>query len=44
MSLLGRHAWWMPHWLEPVVPQLQLEGSEAAAQAPQPELSGSHRR
>jgi RND superfamily putative drug exporter len=31
MSLLGRHAWWMPHWLEPVVPHLQLEGSAAAA-------------
>jgi RND superfamily putative drug exporter len=31
MSLLGRRAWWMPHWLEPVVPHLQLEGSAAAA-------------
>ncbi|HEY1642304.1 MAG TPA: MMPL family transporter [Streptosporangiaceae bacterium] len=31
MSLLGKHAWWMPHWLEPVVPHLQLEGSAAAA-------------
>ena len=31
MSLLGRHAWWMPRWLEPLVPHLHLEGSEAAA-------------
>ena len=31
MSLLGKHAWWMPRWLEPVVPHLQLEGSAAAA-------------
>ena len=31
MSLLGSHAWWMPRWLEPVVPHLQLEGSPAAA-------------
>ncbi|HEU5420522.1 MAG TPA: MMPL family transporter [Streptosporangiaceae bacterium] len=31
MSLLGTHAWWMPRWLEPVVPHLQLEGSAAAA-------------
>ena len=31
MTLLGRHAWWMPRWLEPVVPHLQLEGSTAAA-------------
>jgi putative drug exporter of the RND superfamily len=27
MSLLGKHAWWMPRWLEPVVPRLHLEGS-----------------
>jgi RND superfamily putative drug exporter len=31
MSLLGEHAWWMPSWLEPVVPRLQLEGSVAAS-------------
>jgi putative drug exporter of the RND superfamily len=31
MSLLGSHAWWMPHWMEPVVPKIQLEGS-----APEP--------
>jgi len=33
MSLLGEHAWWMPRWLEPIVPQLQLEGSAAATSA-----------
>jgi putative drug exporter of the RND superfamily len=33
MSLLGSHAWWMPRWLEPVLPRLQLEGSTAAAPA-----------
>jgi len=27
MSLLGSAAWWMPHWMEPIVPQLHLEGS-----------------
>src|SRR5581483_10365203 len=26
MSLLGEHAWWMPHWMERFVPQLQIEG------------------
>jgi putative drug exporter of the RND superfamily len=31
MSLLGSHAWWLPRWLEPVVPNIQLEGS-----APEP--------
>jgi putative drug exporter of the RND superfamily len=30
MALLGRHAWWMPRWMEPIVPQLRLEGSAAA--------------
>jgi uncharacterized membrane protein YdfJ with MMPL/SSD domain len=34
MTLLGRHAWWMPRWLEPIVPHLQLEGSDAAAPVP----------
>ena len=29
MTLLGRHAWWMPRWLEPVLPNLRLEGSKA---------------
>jgi RND superfamily putative drug exporter len=29
MSLLGSHAWWLPRWLEPVVPKIQLEGSVA---------------
>jgi RND superfamily putative drug exporter len=36
MSLLGARAWWMPGWLEPVLPQLHLEGSAAAAAAPEP--------
>ena len=37
MTLLDARAWWMPGWLEPVVPHLQLEGSAATAAA-QPEL------
>jgi RND superfamily putative drug exporter len=36
MSLLGAHPWWMPRWLEPVVPHLELEGSTAA---PEPALT-----
>ena len=39
MSVLGARAWWMPRWLEPVLPHLNLEGSEAAAAA----KSGSDR-
>ena len=39
MSLLGSRAWWMPRWMEPVVPQLHLEGSPAEAAAPEPALA-----
>jgi RND superfamily putative drug exporter len=41
MSLLGAHAWWMPRWMEPVVPQLHLEGSPAAAAPAEPALAGT---
>jgi putative drug exporter of the RND superfamily len=40
MALLGAKAWWMPRWLEPVVPQLHLEGSELAAAASATEPPG----
>jgi putative drug exporter of the RND superfamily len=33
MSLLGKRAWWIPRWLDRVLPHLHLEGSEAAAAA-----------
>ena len=32
MTLLGRRAWWLPRWLEPVVPKVQLEGSPRPAE------------
>ena len=35
MALLDARAWWMPRWLEPIVPYLQLEGSTTPA-APAP--------
>ena len=41
MSLLGERAWWMPRWMEPVVPQLHLEGSPDAAASPEPALAGT---
>jgi putative drug exporter of the RND superfamily len=34
MALLDARAWWMPRWLEPVVPHLQLEGGAAEQSAP----------
>ncbi|HWN59637.1 MAG TPA: MMPL family transporter, partial [Streptosporangiaceae bacterium] len=39
MSLLGSHAWWLPRWLEPVVPRIQLEGDAA-----EPAAAGSARK
>ena len=37
MALLDARAWWMPRWLEPIVPHLQLEeGSAAPASAAEP--------
>jgi len=48
MALLGARAWWMPRWLEPILPQLHLEGSELAAAAgpgtAQPSPIGGSRR
>jgi len=26
MTLLGKTAWWMPHWMERVVPRISIEG------------------
>ena len=42
MALLGSHAWWMPRWMEPVIPHIQLESSQATeAAAPEPALTGA---
>jgi len=36
MALLDARAWWMPRWMEPIVPQLQLEGSTVPAASAAP--------
>jgi RND superfamily putative drug exporter len=36
MSVLGEHAWWMPGWLDRIMPRIQLEGSEPAEPEPEP--------
>ncbi len=42
MALLGSHAWWMPRWMEPVIPNIQLESSRGTeAAAPEPALTGA---
>ncbi len=37
MSILGAHAWYLPHWLDRIIPDLQLEGPIEPVQAPEPE-------
>jgi len=32
MALLGERAWWLPRWLAPLVPRVDLEGARLAAQ------------
>jgi len=40
MSLLGRANWWLPRWLNRILPHLDLEGSTSVPEAsPQPEAS-----
>ena len=44
MELLGDKNWWMPRWLDRIIPHLDIEGSHAAAPAfvapqPEPELA-----
>ncbi|MFJ4536876.1 MMPL family transporter [Streptomyces tibetensis] len=33
MTLLGRHAWWMPRWLDRVVPHIDAEGAQNEARS-----------
>jgi RND superfamily putative drug exporter len=35
MSLLGRHAWWIPRWLDRILPNLDIEGSAHLARTQQ---------
>jgi RND superfamily putative drug exporter len=36
MSLLGSHAWWLPRWMEPIVPTINLEGGVSQPDIKQP--------
>jgi RND superfamily putative drug exporter len=37
MSILGARAWYLPRWLDRIIPDLQLEGPIEPVQAPEPE-------
>ncbi|MGO1562043.1 MAG: MMPL family transporter [Actinomycetaceae bacterium] len=44
MHLLGRSAWWLPRWLDKIVPNVDVEGASlerAAGSAPSPRSAGS---
>jgi RND superfamily putative drug exporter len=36
LTLLGRSAWWLPRWLDRVLPDLDVEGARLPAAAPAP--------
>ena len=36
MSLLGKHAWWLPGWLHRILPDIHLEGDDADDLLPAP--------
>ena len=47
MALLGRHAWWLPRWLDRVLPDVDIEGARLPARAkgdttPETNLVGQH--
>ncbi|EHR49776.1 putative RND superfamily drug exporter [Saccharomonospora marina XMU15] len=35
MSLLGKRAWWLPRWLDRVLPRVDVEGERLAAKPPE---------
>ncbi|MBB1260966.1 MMPL family transporter [Streptomyces alkaliterrae] len=37
LALLGRSAWWLPKWLDRVLPSVDVEGEALTKQAPAPE-------
>ncbi|MFJ2863501.1 MMPL family transporter [Kitasatospora sp. NPDC087314] len=36
LALLGRHAWWLPRWLDRLIPDIDVEGSKLQTAAPEP--------
>ena len=40
MAVLGRHAWWLPRWLDKLLPDMDIEGNSLEKEA---ELGGHYR-
>ena len=43
MSLLGHRAWWLPAWLDRLVPTIDLEGGEEHFLEPSADDAGARR-
>lgn len=43
MTLLGRHAWWTPHWLDRMLPHIDAEGAGRSAGLRVPRRENEHR-
>jgi RND superfamily putative drug exporter len=33
MAVLGRHAWWLPGWLDKLLPDMDIEGNNLEKEA-----------
>jgi RND superfamily putative drug exporter len=36
MAVLGERAWWMPNWLDRILPRIDVEGENLRTQEPEP--------
>ncbi|GAA1910751.1 MMPL family transporter [Nocardioides hwasunensis] len=43
MHLLGEHAWWLPRWLDRILPDVDVEGAGLERSHPVEAASGTHR-
>ncbi|MPY58797.1 MMPL family transporter [Streptomyces spongiae] len=43
LALAGRHAWWLPKWLDKVLPDLDIEGTKLETEGTEPEQAASSR-
>jgi RND superfamily putative drug exporter len=41
MSVMGRHAWWIPRWLDRIVPDVDIEGTSLEQSKPAPRAAAS---
>jgi len=44
MQLLGRANWWLPGWLDRVLPHVRVEGADDHGAAPEPPAAGPRRQ